>query len=218
MDNLDAHFFARREEASIALGDNVWLTTRMPSSLCASFIEEQLGAVAQVANDKPEPVVPCVVPEVIAVRWKPAQPCAPGEVSADFAQEPADRHPRQITRLLPSLPLLDRPNEVIERIADELLGHIGHPDTVLSEDPAVVTSLVVVDPAEPFDVIHDDRTEGAILFLGVCDHCLKRFARGGLSAADRVISVPAKDVQTMFLSVLLERRALIVEGLFLPVS
>ena len=136
----------------------------------------------------------------------------------DFAQEPADRHPRQITRLLPSLPLLDRPNEVIERIADEVLSHIGHPDTVLAEDPAVVTGLVVVDPAEPFDVIHDDRTEEAILLLGVCDHRLKRFARGGSSAADRVIRVPAKDVQAVFLSVLLDRRALIVEGLFLLVS
>ena len=146
------------------------------------------------------------------------QPCAPGEVSSHFAQEPADRHPRQITRLLSSLPLLDRPNEVIERIADEVLGHIGHPDTVLAEDPPVVTGLVVVEPAEPFDVIYDDRTEEAIPFLGVGNHRLKRFARSGLSAADRVIGVPAKDVQAMFLSVLLDRRALIVEGLFLLVS
>jgi len=78
--------------------------------------------------------------------------------------------------------------------------------------------LVVVDPAEPFDVIHDDRTEEAILLLGVCDHRLKRFARGGSSAADRVIRIPAKDVQAVFLSVLLDRRALIVERLFLLVS
>ena len=77
LDGLDPHFFARREEASIALGDNVWFTTRAPSSLCASFVEEQLGAVALVTNDKPEPVVRCVVPEVIAVRWKPAEPGAP---------------------------------------------------------------------------------------------------------------------------------------------
>jgi hypothetical protein len=112
-----------------------------------------------------------VVQEVVTERRATAVPPAllpHGDMASDgdFAE---------ILRLLTGLPLLHGPNDFIRVVAPESFGGVNDLDAGFPEKEAVMTRLVVVDPAEPFYVVGEDVPEAeSVLTLGISDQFLKR--------------------------------------------
>src|SRR5262249_16686223 len=134
------------------------------------------------------------------------------------AQLTPQRHLAKVFGLLPGLPLLYGPNQVIAVVPCKVLAGVDDLDASLLQQMPVVTSLVIVTPAERLYVIAENEGEVASAVAGFGDQMLKGRAVVSAGAGDRVVGVEAHDRVAGLQGVPLDGRLLVPEGLLLAVG
>lgn len=107
------------------------------------LVKDQLAPIGLESKDKEERtavLARALVAEVVAEWGRAAVPVA----ALDAGEHPADRHLGEVLGLFARLPLLDGPQQVVGRVAGEVLADVQHLDAVGEEEVQVVPGLVAV--------------------------------------------------------------------------
>ncbi len=205
------------EAAAISLRSLHALPAGKRADDLAGLVEDQLAPIGLDSKDeqeRPAVLAQALVAEVVAEWGRAAVPVA----ALDARGLPPDRHLGKVLGLLARLPLLDGPEQIVGRVAGEVLADVQHLDAVGAEDVPVVPGLVDVEPAEALDVVDDDVRERPALRLGQADHLLEGRTPDGARPADGVVDEVPGQLEVVLGGVALDGLPLVGDGLLLAVG
>lgn len=142
----------RNELRVVLLRKGEALAARERPFVTAVDLQDHLVAVRHESDDHVRLDGAVVVEEVEAVGRGAAQPPA----VLGKRDLPPDGHLRKVLRFLTRLPLFHGADEIVGIVPGEVLADINDLDARLPQEEAVMPGFVVVDAAEPLDVVDQD--------------------------------------------------------------